>query len=165
MTPVLYVRPIVYFSSVFYSTLIVLEIFTFQKIFSRTPYFFMTAHMLSRWIESNAFLKSIKFRECVACYKFTLLNQMLRSMNTCSVVPLPFLYHACYFLNLQSTTILHSIFPTTGSKDMPVQELDRHNLTSSMRSPRLQLFGIFSFCHIVSMLSVTGVNSRCFPIL
>ena len=96
----------------------------------------------------------------------------------CSVVPLPFLYLACSFLNLQSTPllmlsiiILHGIFATTESKVMPVQLLLCFVFpffAGSMMSPRLQLFGIFSYCHIVRLLSVSGVNgvnSGCFPIL
>ena len=137
--------------------------------------------------------KSVMIRESVAwnaCRSFT-CSMMFRSINTCSVVSLPFLYPACFFLNLSSTPllilsiiILHSIFPTTESKGMPLQFLQClvfPFFASLMISPRLQLFGLFWYCHIffiswyiisdensICVLSVTlryGVNSWCFPIL
>ena len=123
------------------------NIFIILIIFYGTPYFFMIAHMLSR------FRVQI---EC--CLPLVNLLMMFRSINTCSVVPMPFLYPACSFLNLSSTPLLilsiimlHSIFPTQSKVTMHFQFLQClvfPFFACLMICSRLQLFGISSYCHI-----------------
>ena len=89
-----------------------------------------------------------------------------RSINTCTVAPLPFLYPASSFLNLSSTPllilliiILHSISLTTESKVMPLQFVQClvflfFATCSLMISPHLKLFEIFSYSNILIIPSV-----------
>ena len=89
-----------------------------------------------------------------------------RSINTCTVIPLPFLCPDSSFLNLSSTPllivsiiILHSISLTTESKVMPLQFVQClvfpfFATCSLMISPHLKLFQIFSYSNILMIPSV-----------
>ena len=56
-------------------------------IFSEIPYFCMINQRLSRWMESNAFSKSMKFMYKLACHLVTIMNiKKVINCTTCSFV-------------------------------------------------------------------------------